>query len=86
MAGKLQSCRFVVLVLFLGFVMVFSTIKARTLHAPNYNHAMIKPMSPSQAKQGHYFVEVLHLWLWGIKQKHAPRPPSSGGPSEGEGH
>ena len=84
MAGKLQSCRFVVLVLFLGFVMVFSTIKARTLHAPNYNHAMIKPMSPSQAKQGHYFVEVLHLW--GIKQKHAPRPPSSGGPSEGEGH
>ena len=85
MAGKLQSCRFVVLILFLGFVMVFSTIQARTLHASNYNHAMMKPMSPSQAKQGHYFVEVLDLW--GIKQKQPPRTLSGGGgPSEGEGH
>jgi len=85
MAGKLQSCRCVVLVLFLGFVMVFSTIQARTLHAPNYNHAMTKPMSPSQAKQGHYFVEDLHLW--GIKQNQTPRPPSSSGPGKGgEGH
>ena len=85
MAGKLQSCRFVVLVLFLGFVMVFSTIQARTLHASNYNHAMMKPMSPSQAKQGHYFVEVLHLW--GIKQNQTPHPLSSSGPSDkGSGH
>ena len=83
MAGKLQSCRFVFLVLFLCFVMVFSTIQARTLNAPNYHLAMMKPMSPSQAKQGHYFVEVLPLW--GIKQKQVPRTPS-GGPSEGEGH
>ena len=85
MAGKLQSCRFVFLVLFLGFVMVFSTIQARTLNAPNYHLAMMKPMSPSQGKQGHYFVEVLPLW--GIKQKQNPSPPSSGGPSKGgEGH
>ena len=56
MARELQVCRYIVLVLFLGFVMVFSTIQARTLNAPNYNHAMMKPMSPSQAKQGHYFV------------------------------
>ena len=85
MAGKLQSCRFVFLVLFLGFVMVFSTTQARTLNAPNYNPAMMKPMSPSQAKQGHYFVEVLPLW--GIKHKQPPRFLSGGGgPSEGEGH
>ena len=55
MAGKLQSCRFVFLFLFLGFFMVFSTTQARTLNAPNYNHAMMKPMSPSQAEQGHYY-------------------------------
>ena len=61
MARKLQSFRFVVLVLFLDSVMVFSTTQTCTLHAPNYHHAMMKPMSPSQAKQGHYVVEVLHL-------------------------
>ena len=33
-----KLCRFIVLVFFLGFVMVFSTIQARTLHAPNHHH------------------------------------------------
>ena len=79
MARELQACRFIVLVLFLGFVMVFSTIQARTLHAPNHHHhhrAMTKPMSPSQfARMDHYFAEVLNLW--GHKQS---------GPSDGEGH
>ena len=79
MARELQACRFIVLVLFLGFVMVFSTIQARTLHAPNHHHhhrAMTKPMSPSQlAGTDHYFAEVLDLW----GRKHS-------GPSDGEGH
>jgi hypothetical protein len=76
MGRELQACRFLVLVLCLGFVFVLSTIQARTLHAPNHHHhhhAMMK--HPSQAKTGHYFDEV--LGLWGIKHP---------GPSDGEGH
>uniref|UniRef100_A0A2N9I1W5 Uncharacterized protein n=1 Tax=Fagus sylvatica TaxID=28930 RepID=A0A2N9I1W5_FAGSY len=60
MGRELQACRFLVLVLCLGFVFVLSTIQARTLHAPNHHHhhnAMMKPMSPSQAKTSHYFDE-----------------------------
>ncbi|KAK7854631.1 hypothetical protein CFP56_031533 [Quercus suber] len=78
MARELKACRFLVLVLFIGFVLVFSTIQARNLHTPNHHHhhhAMMKPMSPSQAGTDHYFVEVLNLW--GIK---------TSGPSDPDGH
>jgi|UniRef100_A0A2N9I1X0 hypothetical protein len=77
MAREVQAWRFLVLVLFLGFAFVLSTIQARTLHAPNHHHhynALMKPMSPSQAGTGHYFAEVLDE-LWGIKDS----GPSGGG-------
>ena len=79
MAREVQAWRFVVLVLFLAFALVLSTIQARTLHAPNHHHhynALMKPMSPSQAGTGHYFAEFLDE-LWGIKNS---------GPSDGDGH
>ena len=78
MARELKACRFLVLFLFIGFVLVFSTIQARNLHTPNHHHhhhARMKPVSPSQAGTDHYFVEVLNLW--GIK---------TSGPSDPDGH
>ena len=78
MARELQACRFIVLVLFLGFALVFSTIQARDLHTPNHqlhHHAMMKPLSPSQAGNGHYFVEAFDLF--GLKHS---------GPSDPVGH
>ena len=74
MAGKLQSFRFVVLVLFLDSVMVFSTTQTCTLHAPNYHHAMMKPMSPSQAKPNRVII-LLKFFTSRESSKSKPQVP-----------
>ncbi|KAE8021569.1 hypothetical protein FH972_007448 [Carpinus fangiana] len=88
MARELQARHFLVLVIFISFFLLSSTIEARTLHAhqTHHHHAIMKPSgtgSHGDGVTGYYITEVLGHWGTNNSDPILPRRDLSG-PSPGD--
>jgi hypothetical protein len=89
MAIELQACRFLVLVILVGFFLPSSTIQARTLHTQTHDHHAIMKPTGSHGVMGYCITEVLGLWSTNNSHPFSSRRELSvsnpeGGPSRGD--